>query len=353
MDNFVKNIKELSMNILDIQEDEVVDGLIAIGFFSYEEAFQKLVPLINKTEIQRKLQPRKFYEKLERDICNGCVMPPVTVAFVTDEIDSDSSKNSILSYLDENVEKAFILDGIQRLNTLSRLSDSSDLDRDKKLYANILFCKSVEKLLYRMITLNNGQRPMTPRHQVEILMSNVYDFDELGIVVLTEKEAAERKNSSAFRKADLIQAYLAFMAEEPLIDNNKIIAEKMDQLLVGKIFAVNPSSHTLEFSALISVLAKLQKHPKAVRWLKITNNLVGLSAGVKGAIDVLKSIEPEDFIEHIEVFDDAFSSLNPSTIKVGKLRRELTQIYFKNFTKYMKLDSDQLLEVFNDLTSDD
>ena len=48
------------------------------------------------------------------------------------------------------------------------------------LYANLLICESMDRLLYRMITLNNGQKPMSARHQIEILAGNIFDFDHLG-----------------------------------------------------------------------------------------------------------------------------------------------------------------------------
>ena len=51
----------------------------------------------------------------------------------------------------------------------------------------------MDRLLYRMITLNNGQKPMTARHQIEILASNIFDFDSLPILSVTEKESKNKK----------------------------------------------------------------------------------------------------------------------------------------------------------------
>lgn len=78
------------MNIYDKDFDSVINGVVATGVLTYREAIDKIVPLISKTEFQRKLQDNKFYEKLERDIINGCVMPPITLAFVENTINFKS-----------------------------------------------------------------------------------------------------------------------------------------------------------------------------------------------------------------------------------------------------------------------
>lgn len=63
----------------------------------------------------------------------------------------------------------------KELNTLSRI-DADKLDMSRILYCNILISDSMDRLLYRMITLNNGQKPMSARHQIEILAGNIFDF---------------------------------------------------------------------------------------------------------------------------------------------------------------------------------
>lgn len=45
------------------------------------------------------------------------------------------------------------------LNTMKRIANDDKFPKDRMLYCNILICNSMDRLLYRMITLNNGQRP--------------------------------------------------------------------------------------------------------------------------------------------------------------------------------------------------
>jgi hypothetical protein len=71
---------------------------------------------------------------------------------------------------------------------------------------------------------------MTARHQIEILANNVYDFETLSIKVRTEKER-KRATKGAFKKADIVKAYIAFLSNSTNIDNRKIIEQKMDELV--------------------------------------------------------------------------------------------------------------------------
>ena len=340
------------MNIFDIEKDLVIKGIVANGYMSYSEAFSKLIPLINKTEFQRKLQDEKFYKKLERDIAVGCVMPPITVAFVVPEVNFPQSVEACKCYVEENIENAFVLDGIQRLNTLGRLQDSPILDKDKKVYINFIFCDSSDKLLYRMITLNNGQRPMTPRHQVEAMLSNFDYFSKFGIECRIEKESSRGKSlKNAFNKSDLIQAYLAFMANSPLVDNKKIIQEKMDELIVGKIMSAN-DVESEQFSIVLEAISKFQSNEIAFKWLNLTNNLVGFAVGLRRSGGVILSLSVEEFVLLIEKFDKAFSDMNASKIKVGKYRRELSCLYFQHINKFLNANTDEVLEYFASVTDE-
>jgi hypothetical protein len=340
------------MNIYEIDSDEVIDAIVVSGSITYKEAIEKLVPLINKTEFQRKLQDKKFYEKLERDIVEGCIMPSITIAFVDKTISAKSKKEDIIEFFEKNYSKSFVLDGIQRLNTLSRVSNSKEINLAKKLYLNIVYSDSVDKLLYRMITLNNGQKPMTPRHQVEVMMANVFDFNELGIQVQTEKERAVKIKMNSFNKSDLVQAYLAYMANSPMVDNKKIIQDKMDELIVNKIVSADKVEKDSTFENVIKALAKFQKSTVSLKWLKQANNLVGFAVGMKTSSKDIKDLSVDEFENAIKTFDQAFSDFNPSKIKLGKLRRELSYDYFKNFAKLKDFDSLELLEYFSELTND-
>ena len=193
---------------------------------------------------------------------------------------------------------------------------------------------------------------MTPRHQVEVMMANVFDFTALGIAVQTEKERAIKIKMNSFNKSDLVQAYLSYMADSPLVDNKKIIQDKMDELIVSKIVSAEKVKEDSTFENVIKAIAKFQKSPISLKWLKQANNLVGFAVGMKSSSKVIEGLSVEQFENSIKTFEQAFSNFNPSKIKLGKLRRELSYDYFKNYNKLKELDSLELLEYFSELTND-
>jgi hypothetical protein len=113
----------MGIKIYQTSFDKVIDSHVALGEANYEFAINKLFPLISRLKSQRKVQDKKFYKKLERDIVDGCIMPPITVAYIS-KIKRSHTKEKMQAYVNNNVDKAFILDGIQRLNTLNRAKES-------------------------------------------------------------------------------------------------------------------------------------------------------------------------------------------------------------------------------------
>ncbi len=334
--------------------DTVIDSMVVTGETNYNHALQKIVPQIDKLEIQRKIQDKKFYEKLERDIYDGCIMPPITLALINKEGMKEKSIDEIQEYIRDNIEKSFVLDGIQRLNTLLRASknEKKEIDLEQILLLNIIICQNQDKLLYRMITLNNGQRPMTPRHQIEILTKNVFNFDEINIPIQTEKERQNNIIVGSFKNSDIVKAYLAFLTNSVNIENKKIIDEKMDQLLVGKIFESSPKNYDLEFSDVLNLLERIISNKRIMKWLKVNNNLLGFTLALKQSYYFIKSLDIEQIEEEIEKFEYAFSIVNPSKVKLGKVRRELSLYYFKNIENFIDKTSDEVGEIFMEETAE-
>ena len=334
----------MEFKLYSIQTDTVIDAFVVMGETTYGEAIQHLFPLINKFDSQRKIQDKKFYEKLKRDISDGCVIPPITIAFIDSELPSPFNIKSALDHISKNISNGFILDGIQRLNTLKRAFDENALDLNKGLFFNAIFCTSEDKLLYRMITLNNGQRPMTPRHQVEVMMRNVLHFSE-DLSVQTEKERSRKIVRGSFNFSDIVQAYLAFITNSIHIDNAKIIDEKMDQLLVGKILENDPKNYTVKLEQVINLIVKFSEHKELKEWLKNTNNLIGFCVGISGSFSIIEHLNTEDFWMHISKFEDAFAGLDKSKIKLGKVRKQLVRFFISGISKLKYLDELELLDI--------
>ena len=64
---------------------------------------------------------------------------------------------------------------------------------------------------------------MSARHQIEILAGNIFDFDALPILSVTEKEKKSKKkiDEDTMNKESLIKGYLAYVSNSINIDNQK------------------------------------------------------------------------------------------------------------------------------------
>ena len=75
----------MKINIHSIEYDLVIDSKYISGRTDYKFAIQKLYPLIDRLDIQRNLQNPSFYSRLRQDLVKGCVMPPITLAIISEK----------------------------------------------------------------------------------------------------------------------------------------------------------------------------------------------------------------------------------------------------------------------------
>lgn len=139
--------------------------------------------IIANNDLQRKRvkTSKTVYSLLKEDLKKGCIMPPLVLAIMEQGvIDKDTVQGEeLLTYIQENVQKVLILDGLQRTYTL--LDAATEIEKENlskyqdflqyKLRLEIYLEINKFGVLYRMLTLNTGQTPMSPRHQLEMLYS--------------------------------------------------------------------------------------------------------------------------------------------------------------------------------------
>lgn len=337
----------MKIRLYDIQYDNVIKSFYLTAGVDYEYALEKLVPLINKLEFQRNTLRASFYKRLEEDIQAGCIMPNITIAIKADNV-MPQREEITEEYINANMNNAFVLDGIQRLNTLNRIT-KSNLDENRMLYCNILISDSMDRLLYRMITLNNGQKPMSARHQIEILAGNIFDFESLPILNITEKEKKSKKKNSedTMNKESLIKGYLAYISNSVNIDNQKIIEEKMNELIADKILNSNIAYKNGEFQDVMSYISNILTNEYLNNWFKVVNNFIGFSAAMNTAFVQIEELGEQELQDYIELFEEVFAAIDVSKIKLGMARRRMVKFYFENFSKFSKYGYSDLLDVIS------
>lgn len=271
-------------------------------------------------------------------------MPPITIAFVEKEKKIDDPNK----YVNSKISEGYILDGLQRLNALKTICNDENFPKKKFMYLNIIISETQDKLLYRMITLNNGQKPMTPRHQIEILSRSFFNFDDLKNVVVKSEQAVLNSKKISFTWASLTKSYLAFLTNNVNNENSKIISEEMDKLIVNRIMERGVPDEKNTFYEIIKSVDSKCDREYIYEWFRNENNLIGFVAGIENNLNLFDELSSENFENNIYLFESGFKILNVSKIKVGQTRRELVQAYFKNFDTLKDVSEDDLKSFINE-----
>lgn len=338
------------IEIFSIDKDEVIGSIVSIGKTDYEFALNRLHPLLNRFGEQRKLQAKSFYSRLKADILSGCIMPPITLAFVNTQILANLNLDDIKAFINEHIEDGYILDGMQRLNTLKDAAGDIDFDSHRPIHVNVIIAEKYDLLLYRMITLNNGQKPMTARHQIEMLTAGAIDLSTVNFPILTEKETELTNIKGAFKKSDIVEAYIAYLTDNVNNQNKKIIESKLNEILVGRVMESDLSKEEVSFSDILKEVGRLNQDLNSSKWLRLGNNLIGFTVGAKKSINELKNINLNDFAEIIEKFEQSFEAINPSKVNVGKIRRELSAFYISQIGTFRNASLSEVESAFFDKT---
>ncbi len=338
------------IEVFSTDRDNVIKSIVAIGKADYRYALDELYPLLNRFGEQRKLQSKGFYSRLKSDILSGCIMPPITLAFVSEESTKDLSASQAKKFINENIKFGYILDGMQRLNTLHDASEDLEFDANRPIHINVIIAKKYDLLLYRMITLNNGQKPMTARHQIEMLTGGAIDISAVNFPIVTEKETENTKVSGAFKKSDIVEAYTAYLTNNVNNQNKKIIESKLNDILVGRVMESSLTDEDVSFSAILGEVGRLSMQADVRTWLRLGNNLIGFTVGAKQSLAALKKIEPDNFAQIISKFDQAFDAINPSKVNVGKIRRELSAFFVSRIDVYAEAPVGEIEAAFFEQT---
>jgi hypothetical protein len=273
-------------------------------------------------------------------------MPPITLAFVNETMASNLNVDEVSSWISNNISSGYILDGMQRLNTLKDAYQDSDSISENPLLVSVIIAEKYDLLLYRMITLNNGQKPMTARHQIEMLTKGMLDTESLSINVVSEKDTENAKPQAAFRRADISAAYTAFLTDSVHNENSRIIETKLDEILVGKVMDSDLVNSKVSFHDILSLVEKFSANAIGRDWLRLGNNLIGFAVGAKSSMQDLDIMDADTFATATETFEAAFSGMDVSKINVGKFRRDLSKNFAARIGRYADADSDDLLSDF-------
>lgn len=240
----------MKFEVVSIDYDNRINNFMVSARADYEWYLSKTHGSEENLAIQRDIiKGSKPYKNLRNDLKLGCVLPTIVLAVrdveasVTEEYDRGegfmTAKPEHLEYLQQTIDgvtpnQVDIVDGLQRTNALRQtLAELVGHDREVflgrslrlEVWVNIPFFP----LAYRMLLLNAGQRPMSMKHQIDILSgglaSDLKDIE--GIEVIKLKDHKRRVKPGQFHLSSLAQAFQAWMQRSPNVDKTNLVVETM------------------------------------------------------------------------------------------------------------------------------
>ncbi|MDZ4713477.1 MAG: hypothetical protein SGI89_14300 [bacterium] len=190
----------------------------------------------DRFEIQRKREKHKGYNRLKRDIEKGTLIPTITLAVEPSSVKQfetlleQKESTKIVDILVSLTDKIYILDGLQRTYIINDIKSKMTLNNNQKLLLEIWFEEDIKHLIYRLIVLNSGQKPMSMRHQIELLFITMREtlikrVD--GLILLEEKNEDRRAKAKEFPFERLVTSYKSYLTKSPEVDKDNIVAERM------------------------------------------------------------------------------------------------------------------------------
>ena len=235
------------MVVLSTELDKRINSYNLYAETTFGEYLEFANDIIKNNDFQRKRvnASKTIYSLLKSDLKKGCVIPPLVLA-ITDNNKIDVNNSEELSQSIENVikntpENVLILDGLQRTYTLidayndileeykgtpGKINEFREFKVRLEIYVNI----NKFGVLYRMLTLNTGQTPMSARHQLEILYHDKLDTDFDGIRLITEKQGTANPNKDEFIFKNVIEGFNSFMNRSELPVDRQDLLDNVEML---------------------------------------------------------------------------------------------------------------------------
>lgn len=345
--------------MLSIIEDKRINSKNIFVDFTIGEYLNFADDILDNNSYQRKRvrKSNSVYSLLKSDLKVGCVIPPIVLA-ITEEIPSD--KDGILHYIYNNKNKVKILDGLQRTYTIiDAFNELEEEEREvfKNLKVRFEIYSGINKfgILYRMLTLNTGQTPMSTRHQIEILYKDIVGTDFNGMKIVSELDGRTNNPSKEFKFSDLIEGLNSYlkrdelpMNREELLNNIKMLDNLSKEKVEQDVFVDFSTTYFYYFSHVcvqspINVEEDFDYSPFGKNPIKAFNTsqaLTGFGAAAGKMIDfgIVKSFEEiKKDVDKIDIKDDEWffvlienlDRIKKESKKIGNSQRMYFHYFFR------------------------
>jgi hypothetical protein len=247
--------------------------------------------------IQRRRVKHKAYDRMREDIIAGALLPTISLAVKSAYIQEvDGVKGDLLATakLLSLPDRVNILDGLQRTHTLlDILNDGIDLKPDQTILLEFWLERDIRNLIYRIIILNAGQKPMSMRHQMELLFLSTKEVLENaipGLEAFSERDESRRNRAKKYPLNRLSLAYYSYVTKSPEVDKDNIVAQQLQE---EEILAQGEEKFGEKFDRFTSILNQFSRIDEQVTriypdeglaWIGSENVLLSFFAAT-GAFD--------------------------------------------------------------------
>jgi hypothetical protein len=212
----------MPIKMLGAAKDQRTDTNVIYAKVPISEYLSLVGDDFDSFNIQRKKEKHKAYERLKDDIIKGALLPSITLAVKPDYIDEieinlNNMKFNEIERILGRPGQVQILDGVQRTHILKELSKSSTTFMPmQSLLLEFWLEKKAQNLIYRIIVLNAGRKPMSMRHQVELLFLVIQKTIEDRINDLElyrETEQTRRRGARKYALDRIAAAYNCYLSK--------------------------------------------------------------------------------------------------------------------------------------------
>lgn len=226
------------MEILSIIHDGLLNANNVLLEMTVGEYLDIGLRILKNNQYQRKRVSRSssIYSLLGNDLKRCCTIPTIVLA-LTDERKREALNKGMTSEQLKKVldrEDLIILDGLQRTYTIrdvrNELVHSLIQEIDPDIFLNHtlrveVYCGlSKTGILYRMLTLNTGQTPMSRRHEIEILYSSYRERNIDGISFNTQAAPENEPGIDVYDFDNAIEGFNSFLdSDESPMDRFDIL----------------------------------------------------------------------------------------------------------------------------------
>lgn len=352
------------VDVLSVDKDSRLNANCALVNANYEWYINASRGTEENLSIQRKIiGGSKPYATLRADLKRGCLLPPLVIAAKGVALAVDQNLGDLSRRLSElDPRNVYIIDGLQRTNAIRQTAEELDGDElatflSRRIRLEVWLDIGFGALAYRMLLLNAGQRPMSIKHQVEILSMKLEE--DLGTInnltVFTSISGRRRTQPGQFQLAKLSQAFQAWLQGQPKVDLKNTVMEQL--LAENAIDALGADAGRLEggagagigFKALVEWLVAMDflMSDQHRDFLANDTLLLGLSAAV-GAAERNESLKPRmetcltsllararvdtaDRVLEVDLYDQLRAGIDPSKRNVGDATRDLVYYAFQEY----------------------